>query len=139
MAGTLSAGVSPAAFVSHWQQKLCLSVGTSLRLHPLINVFGGWILKTKWSPYWVEDFWVLHSGSSSTSPWASLSTCLHKSCKGGGKMDFGRGEIKEKDPNFWQGFILWQKCHKSSFSHAFCRQPERSTWLYGINPRVMGG
>lgn len=41
-------------------------------------------------------------------------------------MDCGQGKVKEKGPNFWQGFILWLKYAKSSFSGAFRRQPERS-------------
>lgn len=54
-------------------------------------------------------------------------------------MDRGQGKVKEKAPNFWQGFILWLKYAKSSFSGAFCRQPERSAGLYGLSLCAMGG
>lgn len=54
-------------------------------------------------------------------------------------MDCGQGKVKEKGPNFWQGFILWLKYAKSSFSGAFRRQPERSAGSYGISLCAMGG
>lgn len=54
-------------------------------------------------------------------------------------MDFGQGEIKEKAPNFWQGFILRLKCAKRSISGTFHRQPERSTGSYEISLCVTGG
>lgn len=46
--------------------------------------------------------------------------------RGCGKMDFVLGELKEKASNLWQGFVLWLKYAKKSFSGAFCRQLERS-------------
>lgn len=42
-------------------------------------------------------------------------------------MDFRRGEIKEKDPHFWQGFILRQNVPKA-VSQALSVGSRREVW-----------
>lgn len=60
------------------------------------------------------------------APSISEDLVAQKLQRGCGKMDFALGELKEKAPNLWQGFVLWLKYAKKRFSGAFCRQLERS-------------
>lgn len=101
------------------------------------------MLKNKWSTDWVEEVFPLGSRSPvwapPTVPQAPLRTWLHKSGKGGvRKWSLGGGKLIGKALNFWQGFVLWLKYAKKSFSGAFCGQLERSSRSWGIRTMCDG-